>query len=444
MKGWFGDDLFRIVLKNAGKLGSTKLIGAIIGLIALVSTGRALHPHDFGVLTLITSYIETIAAIGQFQSWQIVLHYGSIPWQKGERETVKTSIRLALGLDLCAGTLSMVGGMLALIFLGEKIGIHNRHETLVLLYCTLIPGIGSSSAYGILRLFDRIDIVSRQQMVSPIIRAILCLVAWVTGAGLTGFVVAWYFAALVGQIYIWSGAILELKRHDLLSALRPSLIAASRRMPKGLWGFIWTASITTILETVWEPVSKLLVGKLVSTSSAGLYSLAMEFMDAVQRPAKLLEKSYYPEVVRMNPRTPAPWKLAVRTSLLSAALGLVAMLVVYIGGKPAISMFGHRYGSAATLMMWMSPSLIFFMAGLPMEGVLYTAGRSHYIMVAQLIAVIFYIPLLVYMSHHYGLNGAGLAYALGIFLVTLITFAMTGITYFRRHSIILPHERETN
>lgn len=176
MKGWFGDDLFRIVLKNAGKLGSTKLIGAIIGLIALVSTGRALHPHDFGVLTLITSYIETIAAIGQFQSWQIVLHYGSIPWQKGERETVKTSIRLALGLDLCAGTLSMVGGMLALIFLGEKIGIHNRHETLVLLYCTLIPGIGSSSAYGILRLFDRIDIVSRQQMVSPIIRAILCLV----------------------------------------------------------------------------------------------------------------------------------------------------------------------------------------------------------------------------------------------------------------------------
>ncbi|MBE1724340.1 lipopolysaccharide biosynthesis protein [Bombella apis] len=442
MKGWFKDDLFRVVLKNAGKLGSTKLIGAVMGLVALVVTGRTLRPHDFGVLTLIASYIETIAAIGQFQSWQIVLHYAAVPWQKGERKTVQTSISLAMGLDICAGLLSMVFGMVAFLCLGKVLGVHDKPTLLILLYCTLIPGIGSTAAYGILRLFDRIDLVSRQQLITPAVRAVCCLLAWGSGMKLAGFVIAWYLALLAGQIYLWATALLELKRHDLLKGLRPSILKAARQMPKGMWGFVWTANITTLLETVWEPISKLLVGKIVSTSAAGLYSLAMEFLDAVQRPAKLLEKSYYPEVVLMDPRTSAPWKLALRTSVLSGALGMLAMLVVYIGGKPVISMFGHRFGDAATLMMWMSPALVFFTAGLPMEGVLYTAGRSHYIMLAQLVSVILYVPLLVYMGHHYGLNGAGLAYALGMFFATMTTFAIMGITYLRRNRIILPHERE--
>ncbi|MBA5726195.1 lipopolysaccharide biosynthesis protein [Bombella favorum] len=443
MKEWFKDDLFRVVLKNAGKLGSTKLIGAMVGLAALVMTGRALHPHDFGVLTLIASYIETVAAVGQFQSWQIVLHYAAVPWQKGERQTVQTSISLAIGLDICAGLVSMIFGMAAFLCLGKTLGIHDKPTLLVLLYCTLIPGMGSTAAYGILRLFDRIDLVSRQQLITPTVRAIGCLFALLSGTKLTGFVIAWYLALLAGQLYLWGTALLELKRHDLLKGLRPSIMKAARQMPEGMWSFVWTASITTILETVWEPISKLLVGKIVSTSAAGLYSLSMEFLDAVQRPAKLLEKSYYPEVVLMNPRTSAPWKLALRTSVLSGALGLLAMLVVYVGGKPVISMFGHRFGDAATLMMWMSPSLVFFTAGLPMEGVLYTAGRSHYIMLAQLVSVILYVPLLIYMGHHYGLNGAGLAYALGIFFATMTTFVMMGMTYLRRNKIILPHERET-
>lgn len=137
-----------------------------------------------------------------------------------------------------------------------------------------------------------------------------------------------------------------------------------------------------------------------------------------------------------------PWKLALRTSLLSAFIGIIATLVIYVGGKPVISIFGHRYANAASLMTWMSPALIFFMAGLSMEGVLYTAGRAKYIMFVQMIGVACYIPLLVFMGRHYGLNGAGLAYAMGMFFLTLLTFGLTMATFLRRRHIIPPHERE--
>lgn len=442
MKKWFHDDLFASILKNTGKLGSGKLIGALLGLLALTCASRGMSAHDFGALTMIGAYIESVSAIVQFQSWQVVLHYGSVPWQKGEKNRVKNAIRLAVGLDVSAGLVGMIGGIIAVVLFGHQLGIHARYKHLVVLYCTLIPGIGASSVYGILRLFDRIDIVARQQVSTPFVRSIICVFVWIFHGGLAGFVLAWYAGILAGQLYMWAGAWSELRRRKMLDALKPSLFEAARHMPKGMWGFVWTASLTTLLETTWEPVSNLIIGRLLGTSSSGMYTLALTFLDAVQRPAKLLEKSYYPEVVRLDPRTIRPWKLALRTSLLSALVGVAATALVYIGGAPVISLFGHRYASAAPLMVWMSPALIFFMAGLSMEGVLYTAGRAKYIMVVQLISVTCYIPFLIFMSHHYGLNGAGLAYALGMVWLTFLTFLLTMATFIRRRHIIPPHERE--
>lgn len=442
MKKWFRDDLFTSILKNTGKLGSGKLVGALLGLGALVCTSRGMRPHDFGILTMIGAYAASVTSIAQFQGWQVVLHYASIPWQKGEKDHVKNAIRLAIGLDLSAGLVGMIGGMIAVILFGHQLGIHAHHKHLVLLYCTLIPGMGASSVYGILRLFDRVDIVARQQVATPFVRAIGSVIVWSLHGGLVGFVWAWYAGILAGQLYMWAGACVELYRRQMLDALRPSLFGSARHMPKGVWGFIWTASVTTMIETAWEPLTNLIIGRFLGTAASGMYALAMTFLDAVQRPAKLLEKSYYPEVVRLDPRTMRPWKLALRTSFLSALVGVLATALVYIGGAPVISMFGHRYATAAPLMTWMSPSLIFFMAGLSMEGVLYTAGRAKYIMYVQFISVLCYIPVLIFMCRHYGLNGAGLAYALGVLWLTLLTFVLTMATFIRRRHIIPPHERE--
>lgn len=386
--------------------------------------------------------VASVTAIAQFQGWQIVLHYASVPWQQGEKERVKNTIRFALGLDVCAGLVGMIGGMMAVILYGHQLGIHAHYKHLVLIYCTLIPGMGASSVYGVLRLFDRVDIVSRQQVATPFVRAIGSVTVWACHGGLVGFIWAWYAGVLAGQLYMWAGAYRELYRRNMLDALKPKLFSAARQMPQGIWGFVWTASLTTMLGTTWKPVTNLIIGRVLGTSASGMYTLAMTFLDAVQRPAKLLEKSYYPEVVRLDPRTIRPWKLALRTSFLSALVGILATAVIYVGGKPVISMFGHRYATAAPLMIWMSPALIFFMAGLAMDGLLYTAGHAKYIMFVQLISVVCYIPFLIFMSRHYGLNGAGLAYAIGILWLTLLTFALTMATFIRRRHIIPPHERE--
>lgn len=441
MKSWFRDDLFKLVLKNAGKLATGKLAGALLGLGALACATHGLIPSDFGVLILVKAYAQMVADIGQFQSWQVILHYGSIPLQKGETDRVKTAIRFSIGLDLCSGFIAMIIGMAILWFLGPSLGVHKAHRYVALFYCTLIPVLSASSDYGILRLFDRVDVVSKQQVISPIVRTILSFIAWLKGFGLLGFVIAWYSGGLASDLYAWIMAWIELKRRNLTSGLWPGIISVSRKMPNGIWGFVWSTSVNTLLSTIWGPLSNLVIGRMLGTTAAGLYSLASTFIDAVQRPVRLLEKSYYPEVARLDPRTTKPWKLAGKMSLLGGGLGILVLLVVYVGGKPVISLFGHKYAEAATIMLWMAPALLLNMLAFPLYALLYTAGKSRALIIVQFCASALYLPLLIFFARHYGLNGVGLAFTLGSLLGIGLNFLLTAVTFFRRRYIILPHER---
>ena len=53
MRHWFSDGAFRAILRNASYLGSGKLGGALLSLIALACAGRALSPALFGTLAVV-------------------------------------------------------------------------------------------------------------------------------------------------------------------------------------------------------------------------------------------------------------------------------------------------------------------------------------------------------------------------------------------------------
>ncbi|MEI9345936.1 hypothetical protein, partial [Pseudomonas aeruginosa] len=78
--------------------------------------------------------------------------------------------------------------------------------------------------------------------------------------------------------------------------------------------------------------------------------IAMTFFDAAGTPAGLLGKSFYPEVMRLDPRTTRPWLLGVKSGLLAGGIGILVALAVLIVGKPLISLvFGVKYLEAYDL-----------------------------------------------------------------------------------------------
>jgi O-antigen/teichoic acid export membrane protein len=412
MRHWFKDGVFRAVLRNAGYLGSTKLVGAGLGLIALIAAGHGLDPVTFGMLTLVHTYALGAGAITKFQSWQLILRYGAPALQHNDEARAKDAIRLAFGLDITSGLVGMVAALIALPFLAGYFGIDRAHLPLAMIYCTLVPTMSAATPTGVLRLLDRFDLLAKQQIATPLLRAVGAGIAWAMNLGFVGFVVAWYIADIAGDIILWTLTIDELRKRGMLDALRPGLFGTARRLPDA-WSFVWTTNISTSLNACWGPISNLIVGGVLGPAAAGLYKIAMTLLDSAGKPADLLTKGFYPEIMRLDPSSTHPWRLAVRTGLLAGGIGLLVVIVILLGGKPFIGLFGHKYLAAYGLLSLMMFSLMVEMASFPLQSLLYMVGRQRISLIAEAAATILYLGMLSTLARAYGLTGAGSAYVLG-------------------------------
>ena len=433
MKKWFSDGVFRAVLRNAGYLGSTKLIGAGLGLIALASAGRGLGPHLFGVLMIVHTYATGTGSLVKFQSWQMILRYGGPALRLGDVPRAKDAIRFAFGLDIASGLVGMALAMLALPVLAKTFQIPPEYFWLALIYCTLVPTMSAATPTGVLRLLDRFDLLAAQQLATPILRASGAGAAYLSGTGFTGFVIAWYVADLAGDLILWAMAVRELRRRDMLDALRPGLRAPARRLPDS-WSFAWTTNIAISLDASWGQLSNLVVAGILGPTAAGLYKIANTLIDTAGKPANLMTKGFYPEIMRLDPASKQPWRLALRTGIFAALIGMAVVAVVVLGGRPVIGFaFGAKYLPAYGLLSAMVVALVVAMAAFPLESLLYMVGRQRAALVAQAAGTALYLTTLTVLCHRFGLPGAGTAFIIGT--VTLALFRLVPVlsSYRDRH-----------
>jgi len=440
MKQWLSDGAFRAILRNATYLGSGKIGGALLSLVALACAGHALTPALFGTLAVVQAYAGGVSALVKFQTWQFIVRFGAPALVRKDVDRFRDVTRFSFGLDLASGIVGLVAGMALLPFVARWVGIEDKDLLLALLYCTLIPIMTAATPTGILRTLDRFDHIAVQQLVTPLLTAVGGIACYVGGLGFAGFVVTWYVAELIGDLMLWFFAARELRRRDIHGALRPALIAPARRI-RGAWDFVWTTNIAHSIWSAWGPLSNVIVGGLLGPASAGLFKIASTFFESAGKPANFLEKSFYPEIMRLDPASRQPWQLAIRTGLLAGGMGLVMLLVVMVGGKPLISLvFGQRYVEAFDLLRIMAISLVVSTASFPLESLLYMAGRQRAALVAEGLAALAYGVVLVLLIHGFGLIGAGIAYVGGMGMKALFTLVPTMTAYRGRAS--LSHHRE--
>jgi O-antigen/teichoic acid export membrane protein len=298
--------------------------------------------------------------------------------------------------------------ILLLPLIGSWFGIEDRYLTAAMLYCTLLPIMAAATPIGVLRSLDRFDLISWQASTYPIARAALAGAAWWSNAPFETFVAIWYVTELCGDAYFWFLTWRELKRHDLLHGIRPTL--RPRHLP-GAWGFAIQVNLTSSLNAAWGPIAQLLVGGLVGPAGAAIYRVASSLADAAQKPADLLGKVYYPEIVRMDLATKKPWKLMMRGTVLAIAVGLLCALVLLIGGRWVVdAMFGSEFLPAYPVLMVLLIAPLIGMIGFPLTPMLYAMDRPDVPLKARLFAVILYFAIIAPMVWRFGLLGAATAF----------------------------------
>lgn len=435
MKHWFSDGAFRTILRNAAWLGSGSVASALLGLVALSCAGKGMSPEMFGVLVVIQAYTKAVSDLIKFQTWQFVVQFGTPALESKNIPRFRDVISFSVGLDIASGVVAVLGGMALLPLLSHALGLDAKSFWLAILYCTLIPSMTSSTPTGILRAFNRFDLIAVQQAIKPFLQAAGSVLSFYFDLGFPGFIVTWYLSNFIGGTLFWWFAARELRKRDIHNALKPRLFETARRID-GAWDFVWT---TNIAHTIWaarNSCSTVLVGIVLGPAAAGLFKIALTFFDATGTPAKLLEKSFYPEIMRLDPRTTKPWLLGLRSAMIAGAIGIAVALLVLIVGKPLISVvFGYKYLQSYDLIQIMLGAIIVSMLGFPQESLLFMAGKQRAFLIAQTIASASYIMLLIGMSHLFGVQGAAFAYFGGQCLDVLLTLIPTLRAYRNRTSL---------
>ena len=429
MKHWFKDTHFRSLLKNSSYLAMSKAIAAVAGLATLAFAGRSLGVLMFGMLILITSYAKAASGLTMFQSWQLVVRYAGQILTGGGSEQFKEATGFAIALDVVSGFGGMVLAILLLPLVAGLFGITDQYLVVAMVYCTLLPTMGAATAVGVLRSLDRFDLISWQGTANPIARAILAGIAWQLEAPFEAFVAIWYVSDLGGDLYLWFLAWRELRRRDLLHGIRPTL---RPEYLSGAWRFAIHVNLTSSLGAAWGPIARLIVGGLVGPAGAAVYQVAASLADSAQKPADLLGKVYYPEVVRMDLATKKPWKLMLRGTVLATSVGLLTALLLLLAGRAVVdAIFGSEFLSAYPVLLVLIIAPLLGMVSFPLAPMLYALDRPDAPLKARLIAVMLYFAIVAPLSWQFGVIGAAAAFVIGYSLM-VATLAIQLTQEYRR------------
>ena len=411
MKHWFKDQHLRSLLKNTSYLGISRVVAAICGIATIALAGRALGLLLLGTLILITSYTKAASGLAKFQSWQVIVRYGGHGVAHGDPEHFKVATGFAFSLDLLSGIAGMLVAVAILPFISQWVGIQPQYLWLAMLYCTLLPTMGAATPSGVLRVLDRFDLIGWSDTATPITRAVLAVVAYITGAPFAAYVAIWYVTDLLGDLFTRFLAWRELRRTGHLEGIRPTLRPT---VLPGAWRFAIDVNLAASVQAIWGPSGRLVVGGLLGPAGAALFRVASTLADAAQKPADLLGRAFYPEIIRMDLATKTPWKLMLRVMVLASGTAALAIGLLILGGKPLMSIvFGKAFLAAyePLVILMLIPFLGIF--SFPLTPMLYALGRSDAPLKAKLVASAVFFGAIAPLCWTLGVAGAAIALVLG-------------------------------
>lgn len=409
---WFADGVFRRIFKNAGLLLSGRATNGILGLATLSLSARGLGLEQFGVFVLLQTYVQVIMALATFQSWQAVIRYGAICLEQKCATDFQALVKFTSLLDI-SGVIA--GGAIG-YFLAPLIGPHVGWSEDVIAYGQIfslqVLFTVLATPTGLLRLFDRFDLLAGQAVVTPLVRLIGVGLAVFLEAPFWAYLAAWFVASVAGGVVLVFVGWREAARRGWLAGMTIS-IKGITTPHGGIWRFSIFSNMHASLAIVTTHMSTFLVGALAGPSAAGLFKIGRDVATAISKPAELLNQSIYPEFARLGSR--GEWRdfkgLIVRGTAVAAGGGAAMLVLSWLAGHLFIgAFFGSAFTEAYVPLVLLVATAGLTLCGFPMEPALYAMGRpSIPLRIETAVILVIYLPTLVVLTRIFGPTGAAIA-----------------------------------
>ena len=402
----------RRILQNTAWLLGGKGFGAVCGLLYLAILTRTLGLKDFGHFSLIFGTAQALIAIAGFQTWRVVVRYGSEhvhakDWDKFGR------LGMLCGMIDAAG--AVFGCVLAAVVIygfAHILDLNPNYIDLAFWFCCASLWALVSAPTGIVRALHRFDMAVYVEAVVPTGRLIAAITIWLTGPSVGRFLFAWAAIDILEAVFYWIMARRLCPQAVRLSNLAKWRLALSEN--PGVGHFFWVTYAGATIDATMKNGPLLVVGGWVGTRAAGLYRLASQLSQSLSKLSTLLNRSVYAEVARVRVASEADEfrKLAKQTSMIAGLAGVVVVGIALVAGKYLLALIGgEAFEDGAAILVPLTIAASFELASVAFEPVLHSTGRARLALTARLIAVAA-LGLGLYLFIPIGPSGAAWAVAL--------------------------------
>ena len=424
-------------LTNTGWLLGSSGVQAVLSLVYIAILTRTLGPSGFGQFALVTGIAGAVAAIVSFQTWQIVIRYGTGHLHHGRERELGTLLKACIALDVIGGAVGVLIAWAAIAALGPRFGWSADLQRDALLYCGAILLAVRSTPIGILRLYDRYAAAAGAESMLPVARLVGAVAATAIAPNLRTFLLVWGASEAVTALVYW--VLVARSKAVRLGRGLPSASEVRDQNP-GILGFagVTNGGRTLLLASQQLPV--LLIGLWASPAAAGGYRLAHQLGRAIAKLPQLFARALFPELMRVQTQAGAEqFAPMLRRVLLFAGIGGAAIFaVLYFAGEWLLVLIaGEAFLPAYPLLLLLGAAGVIEMLSVGFEPALIASDRAGLSFRLQLIVALALVTMLILFVQPMGPVGAAAAILAASILRFVLMAAAVGRSI-RRHDPVHP------
>ncbi|AVQ28666.1 MULTISPECIES: lipopolysaccharide biosynthesis protein [Fusobacterium] len=401
------------LVRNFLNIFSGDAIGSVLSIISISFVTKGIGMEKYGFIVLIQGIASLVDGIFNFQSWQGFIKF--FPETKGKDDQVKKLIKFSYILDIVTAVIAFIilnsAGMLI-----KKIYNFTPQEMFLLTMFSLYIIFNiQGTPIGILRSFDRFDMLRNQRVVTSVYNFIMLGVGFYFKLDLFYFVFVYLSSNVLNGILINIFAMVILKKRGLLG-----FIFEKSAFNKEFFKFTCLTNINSSLDIPVQYFDNLLIGKMLSLEQLGIYKICKTVAIVLDKIGTPIYQTLYPyfceTIARKDVKEVFRKFLKVSVLLLGVCTVMVVGLNV-VGFYLFAQFFSElvlKYKFEINLYIIMKSLGTVFIAVHPLFLSLgYIKVETRIIFAANLIYMVVLFP----MIKNYGLSGVIAAYGVQVVLI---------------------------
>jgi O-antigen/teichoic acid export membrane protein len=396
-------------------------IAGVMLLIATALMARALGPAEFGLVVLTHTYIVLVRGLLNVKQYLAIVRWGVPALDTGDTGAVRRLISICWRLDGLNCIAATVVAFILAPLIGPYLGMDQDQVNILTVYSLVLLTSGNRTAVGILRLFDKFDILGRKETIGPGIQLLGVTVAWWLECPMPVFIAVYGFSFIAGELYLTYFGHREYRKQIVKVAEEEKPKRAAMAEFQGLRQFLWITYWQSNVDLIPKHGSIMLAGVLLGSSDAGLLRLARQLSTMLSKPAALIRQVIFPDLTRSwNQGSKDFGKVVFRTSALAGSVGLLFVAAGYFGGEFLLHrLVGESFVAAAPVLTLLLLASTFDLTAASLRSAAYAIGHAAKVLRLYALSAVVYLLLFFVCTMQFGLIGSGVAAALAAALPPL-------------------------